>query len=235
MSSKRYSRYCSKQTSKLFGTAGVLDSLPCTVQPIKYKQNRKKLMCLGPATPWNQRKSFFDTPSIYAHGAATATTEKFQSAPQFFRRRSPAASTVLPSEQLQPNRQFELGHKLRLHGRPLGLRIGIILLDGTRLSFFFRNCYSCTQGKHNTQSKFPQKITKKKQVQIRGAWYLLPPCREKIVLFLLPPSGTNLGRASRGRRLPPPLESGQVGLGRCGLTWENWATQNKTCEVLLMK
>jgi hypothetical protein len=144
-------------------------------------------------------RRFFDTPSIYTHEhpTATTTTEKFQSAPQFFqRRRSPAATTVLPSEQFQPNKRLELGHKFHRLGRPLGLCVGIKLLDGTRLSFFF--------------SKFPQKITNKKQVQICGAWYLVPTYIDKIVRFLLPPSDTNLGRVATVERRPREEQAGGI-------------------------
>jgi hypothetical protein len=158
-------------------------------------------------------RRFFDTPSIYTHEhpTATTTTEKFQSAPQFFqRRRSPATTTVLPSEQFQPNKRLELGHKFHRLGRPLGLCVGIKLLDGTRLSFFFLNCCSCTQGKRNTRSKFPQKITNKKQVQICGAWYLVPTYIDKIVRFLLPPSDTNLGRVATVERRSREEQAGGI-------------------------
>lgn len=40
-----------------FGTADVLNSLACPVQPVKCKRNREKSMRLGPAAPWNRRKA----------------------------------------------------------------------------------------------------------------------------------------------------------------------------------
>jgi hypothetical protein len=140
-----------------------------------------------PPAPPPMPRCFFDTPFICAYGHPIVTTiaEKFQSTPHPFQRRSPTATIILPSEQLQPKKRFELEQILHRLGRPLGLRVSIRLLDGTRLSFFFRNCCNCMQGKSNARSRFPRKNNKEKQVQIRGDRHLLLPYSEKIDVILV--------------------------------------------------
>ena len=40
-----------------FGTVAVLNSLVCTVQPVKCKPNKEKWIHLGPVTPSNRRQT----------------------------------------------------------------------------------------------------------------------------------------------------------------------------------